>query len=45
MYGMALYIILTVFGLIVGFIMGTVHAFLYNAFAVWVGGIRLEFQE
>jgi hypothetical protein len=34
-----------VFGAIMGFIMGAIHAFLYNVFAGWVGGIGLEFQQ
>jgi hypothetical protein len=45
MGGIALLIIMPVCGIIMGFIMGAVHAFLYNVFAGWVGGIRLEFKE
>ncbi len=32
-------------GVIAGFIGGAIHAFLYNMFAGWVGGINLEFQQ
>ncbi len=43
--GVALIVIMPVMGLIAGFIAGAVHAFLYNVFAGWVGGINLEFQQ
>jgi hypothetical protein len=43
--GVAVLIIMPVFGTIMGFIGGAIHAFLYNVFAGWVGGINLEFQE
>ncbi len=43
--GFLLFIIMPVFGVIIGFIMGAVYAFFYNVFAGWVGGINLEFQE
>jgi hypothetical protein len=43
--GVALIVIMPVLGLIAGFIAGAVHAFLYNIFAGWVGGINLEFQQ
>ncbi|MFY9799797.1 MAG: DUF3566 domain-containing protein [Methanoregula sp.] len=43
--GIVLLIIMPVCGVIMGFIMGAVHAFLYNVFAGWVGGIRLELKE
>ena len=38
-------VVMPIFGAIVGFIMGTIHAFLYNIFAGWVGGINLGFQQ
>ena len=43
--GIALLIVMPIGGIIMGFIMGAVHAFLYNEFAGWVGGIRVEFNE
>ncbi len=43
--GVAILIIMPVVGIVMGFIMGAVHAFLYNIFAGWVGGVRLEFKE
>jgi len=43
--GVALIVIMPVMGLIAGFIAGAVHAFLYNVFAGWAGGINLEFQH
>jgi hypothetical protein len=45
MSGIALIVIMPVMGVIVGFIGGAIHAFLYNVFAGWVGGINLEFQQ
>lgn len=42
--GVAVLIIMPVLGAVLGFIMGGVHAFLYNVFSGWVGGISLEFQ-
>ena len=38
-------IIMPVFGAVAGFLVGAVHAVLYNVFAGWVGGIRQEYQE
>ena len=43
--GVAVLIFMPVFGAIMGFITGAIHAFLYNIFAGWVGGINLEFQQ
>jgi predicted PurR-regulated permease PerM len=43
--GIALVIIMPVLGAVCGFISGVVHAFLYNVFAQWVGGVSLEFQQ
>lgn len=43
--GIALLIVMPICGIMMGFIMGAVHAFLYNVFAGWVGGIRVEFNE
>ena len=43
--GVALIVIMPVIGVIAGFIGGAIHAFLYNMFAGWVGGITLEFQQ
>jgi len=43
--GVAVIIIMPVMGVIAGFIAGAIHAFLYNVFAGWVGGINLEFQQ
>ncbi|HJX56551.1 MAG TPA: DUF3566 domain-containing protein [Methanoregula sp.] len=43
--GVVVLVVMPIFGAIMGFIMGTIHAFLYNIFAGWVGGIKLEFQQ
>jgi hypothetical protein len=43
--GVAVLIVIPVFGAIMGFIMGAIHASLYNVFAGWVGGIGLEFRQ
>jgi hypothetical protein len=43
--GIALIIIMPFLGAVCGFISGVVHAFLYNVFAKWVGGVNLEFQQ
>jgi predicted PurR-regulated permease PerM len=43
--GIALVIIMPILGAVCGFISGVVHAFLYNVFAKWVGGVNLEFQQ
>jgi len=43
--GIALIVIMPVIGVIAGFVGGAIHAFLYNVFAGWVGGINLEFQQ
>ena len=43
--GIALIILIPFLGAVCGFISGVVHAFLYNVFAKWVGGINLEFQQ
>jgi hypothetical protein len=43
--GIALVFIMPILGAVCGFISGVVHAFLYNVFAKWVGGINLEFQQ
>jgi len=37
------FLLYLLFGIIMGLIMGAVHAFLYNVFAGRAGGIRLEF--
>ena len=43
--GIALVVIMPILGAVFGFISGVVHAFLYNVFAKWVGGVNLEFQQ
>jgi hypothetical protein len=43
--GIALVFIMPILGAVCGFISGVVHAFLYNVFAKWVGGVNLEFQQ
>ena len=43
--GVAVLVIMPVLGAIMGFIMGAIHAFLYNVFAGWAGGINLEFGQ
>jgi len=43
--GVVVLIFMPVFGAIMGFIAGAVHAFQYNVFAGQVGGISLEFHR
>jgi len=43
--GIVLVIVMPILSAGCGFISGVVHAFLYNVFAKWVGGVNLEFQH
>jgi hypothetical protein len=43
--GIALLILMPICGILIGCIMGAIHAFLYNVFAGWIGGISVEFKE
>lgn len=37
--------ILTIVGLVAGFLFGAISAFLYNLFAGFIGGVELELEE
>ena len=39
--GFATFIIMVILGIIGGFILGAVIAFLYNVFAGWIGGVEI----
>jgi len=39
--GVAIFVLMVVLGIIGGFILGAVIAFLYNVFAGWIGGVEV----
>jgi len=39
--GIAVFVLMVILGVVGGFILGAVIAFLYNVFADWIGGIEL----
>ena len=39
--GVAVFVLMVILGIIGGFILGAVIAFLYNVFAGWIGGVEI----
>jgi len=40
--GVAVFVLMVILGIVGGFILGAVIAFLYNAFAGWIGGVEID---